>query len=152
MDLEQRVRQLEDRAAIIELTSTYCFLVDDECFDELVDNWFTEDATCDFRIRTSDGQPMISEGRESVRRFFKETVATMLKDMTHTTHNHRLDIDGDHASGHCYFELTTRSAATSEPMVGAGRYSDRCVRVDGRWRFQQRNADIFYIVPLSQGW
>lgn len=152
MELEQRIRRLEDRAAIIELTSTYCFLVDDGRFDELVDNWFAADAVCDFRSRTGGGQPMISEGREAVRRFFKEVVAGTLREMTHTTHNHRVVIEGDRASGDCYFELTARNTGTSEAMVGAGRYSDRYVRVSGRWRFLERNADIFYIVPLSRGW
>jgi hypothetical protein len=37
-------------------------------------------------------------------------------------------------------------------MTGAGRYFDKFERVDGEWRFSQRKADVFYIVPLSPGW
>ena len=47
-DLEARLRALEDREAIRELRATYCFLVDDGRFDELVDGCFTDDARCDF--------------------------------------------------------------------------------------------------------
>ena len=95
---------------------------------------------------------MVSKGREQVLSFFQETVANLLKDMTHTTHNNRITIDGDRASGDCYFELTAREANSSIPMVGAGRYKDEYQRVGGIWQFSQRNADIFHIVPLNQGW
>jgi hypothetical protein len=35
-----------------ELRATYCFLVDDEKFTELVNDHFTRDARCDFRFRS----------------------------------------------------------------------------------------------------
>ena len=42
--IEQRLRILEDREQIRELAPTYCFLVDDGRFAELVERCFTEDA------------------------------------------------------------------------------------------------------------
>ena len=152
MDLEQRIQLLEDREKIKELRATYCFLVDDDQYAELVNDHFTLDAGCDFRSRMAGFDPMVSKGREQVLSFFQETVANLLKDMTHTTHNNRITIDGDRASGDCYFELTAREANSSSPMVGAGRYKDEYQRVGGIWQFSQRNADIFHIVPLNQGW
>jgi len=164
MDIEQRIQVLEDRETIKELMATYCFLVDDDECAELVNDHFTHDAHCDFRFRP-DGlpplianaqqealPPFISNGREEVVNFFRNFVGLLLKDMSHTTHNHRIVVDGDRASGDCYFELTARDANTSVPMTGAGRYFDEFERVDGEWRFSQRKADIFYIVPLSPGW
>lgn len=152
MDLAQRIQILEDREQIRELGATYCFLVDGGHYEKLVHDYFTRDAECDFRIRLGNPDPMISKGRQQVLGFFREIVASTLKDMSHTVHNHRIAIEGDQASGDCYFELTARDANTSMPMIGAGRYQDLYQRVEDRWRFSQRNADILYIVPLNEGW
>jgi hypothetical protein len=152
MDIEKRIQILEDREMIKELRATYCFLVDDAEYAELVNNHFTSDARCDFRFRLGGLPPFISNGQEEVLAFFQTFVASMLKDMSHTTHNHRIVFDGDRASGDCYFELTARDANTSVPVTGAGRYFDEFERVGGKWRFSQRNADIFYIAPLNPGW
>lgn len=150
--IHNRLRILEDREMIKELTATYCFLVDDGCYDELVDRYVREDAVCDFRSRGGDLGPFVSKGREEVRAFFKDVVAATLRDMSHTVHNHRIIVDGDRASGECYFELTARDASSGVPIVGAGRYTDRYARVDGEWLFEERRADIFHMVPLANGW
>jgi len=152
MELEQRIQLLEDREQLKELGANYCFLVDDDRYKELINEYFTLDAKCDFRNRMPESEPLISQGREEILAFFQDVVANTLKDMSHTTHNHRFVIDGDNASGDCYFELTARDANSSTPMVGAGRYSDKYQRDAGKWRFSQRNADIFFITPQSQGW
>jgi hypothetical protein len=148
-----RLAALEDREAIRELRATYCFLVDDGRFDELVDGCFTEDARCDFRSTVEGGlAPVLANGREEVRSFFTQVVPALLREMRHTVHNDRIDLDGDRASGDCYFELTAIEAASGEPVLGAGRYIDRYRRVDGRWRFAERRAEIDFIAPLSEGW
>ncbi len=150
--MQSRLRVLEDREQIKELTATYCFLVDDGRYDELVDRHFGEDAVCDFRSRGGDQGPLVSKGREEVRAFFKDVVATTLRDMSHTVHNHRIAVDGDRASGECYFELTARDASSGAAIVGAGRYIDRYSRVGDQWVFEERKADILHMVPLAQGW
>ena len=61
-NLEARLRALEDREAIRELRATYCFLVDDGRFDELVDDWFTADALCEFRAVDGSFEPMRAQG------------------------------------------------------------------------------------------
>jgi len=152
--IEQRLRILEDREDIRELAATYCFLVDAGRFDELVERCFTEDACCDFR-GAGDGEqmaPMVSRGRAELRNFFSAVVPAALRDMAHTVHNHRVSIDGDRASGDCYFELTAVDRISGEAVVGAGRYVDRYRRDRGAWRFEMRNAAIFFIAPLREGW
>lgn len=147
--VEQRLRVLEDRAQIIELRATYCFLVDDLKMDELVDQHFTEDAVCDFRaVRGGGTLAFLSRGRTEVRTFFAQVVPAILQDMCHMTHNHRMTIAGDDAWGDCYFEVTARHDGV--PVSGAGRYIDRYRRVDGRWRFAQRNAEIYYMALLGE--
>lgn len=150
--LEARLRALEDRDAIRELRASYCFLVDDGRYDELVETCFTEDAECDFRGAQGNVGPFVSKGREEVRIFFAQQVASLLADMSHTVHNHRIRLDGDQAAGDCYFELTARDPASGDAVLGAGRYLDRYRREAGRWRFAERKAVILHIAPFSEGW
>ena len=151
-DLEARLRVLEDREAIRELRATYCFLVDDGRFDELVDGWFTEDALCDFGAADGSIEPMRAQGREELRAFFSLGVASLLRDMSHTVHNHRISVEDGRASGDGYVELTATDVAGGEDVVGAGRYVDRYRREGDRWRFAERRAEISFIAPLAKGW
>jgi len=148
----RRLRQLEDREQIRELQATYCFLVDDRRFDELVNECFTEDARCDFRDAKETMSPFVSNGRVEIRAFFIQVVDALLRDMCHTVHNERIVVEGDAASAECYFEVTARHPATSEAVVGAGRYLDRYRRAGETWRFAERKARIFYMAPLAEGW
>lgn len=152
MTLEERIKLLEDREEIRDLVATYCFLVDEGRFDELVDRCFTDNASCDFRGAGGGLIPIISRGRTEIRNFFTAIVPGLLSHMAHTVHNHRIKIDGDRAWGDCYFELTAIDRATGEDVVGTGRYIDRYRRVAGSWRFETRSAEIFFIAPAKQGW
>jgi len=138
--LERRLRALEDREQIRELRASYCFLVDDGRWDELVDTCFTDDARCDFRSARGDLGPFVATGREEVHAFFAQVVASLLHDMSHTVHNHRIRLDGDRAAGDCYFEVTAKDPAS--------RYR----RVAGAWRFEERVALIVHMAPLAEGW
>ncbi len=151
-NIEQRLRILEDREQLRELAATYCFLVDDGRFDELVERCFTVDACCDFHSAGGGMAAMVSRGRAELRNFFAVVVPAALRDMAHTVHNHRVSVDDDRASGDCYFELTAVDRASGEAVVGAGRYIDRYRRDAGAWRFEMRNAEIFFIAPLREGW
>ena len=150
--LEDRLQVLEDREAIRELQATYCFLVDDGRFDELVDRPFAKDARCDFRLVESEMDPMVAEGHEPIRFLFTQGVAALLSDMSHTTHNHRIAVEGDHASGKSYFELTAIDATTGEAVMGGGRYIDRYRRQGDAWVFAERRVEIRYMSPLREGW
>ena len=149
---DTRLQDLEDREAIRELQASYCFLVDDGRFDELVDQHFAKDGRCDFRLVPSDLDPLVAEGHEQIRAFFKGVVAVLLRDMSHTVHNQRITIEGDRAAAESYFELTATDAATGEAAMGGGRYIDRYRRLDGAWRFEERRAEIRYLSPLREGW
>jgi len=151
-DIRRRLRLLEDREQIRELQATYCFLVDDGRFDELVGTCFTDDARCDFRDSKGLISPLVSTGHKEILAFFTGVVAVLLHDMCHTVHNERIAVEGDTASASCYFELTAKHPATGDCVVGAGRYEDRYRRVDGAWRFAERNARILHMAPLAEGW
>jgi ketosteroid isomerase-like protein len=148
----RRLEALEDREEIRELQATYCFLVDDRRFDELVDECFTDDARCDFRDTKGKVGPLVSVGQQEIRAFFKDIVGSLLDEMCHTVHNERIVVDGDVASAECYFELTALHPPTGDGVVGTGRYIDRYRRVNGKWRFAERNARILYMAPFAEGW
>ena len=152
MSAESRLQALEDREAIRELQATYCFLVDDERFEELVESCFAEDARCDFRLVDSGLDPLLAEGHEQIHAFFENAVAGLLREMSHTVHNQRIALDGDRASAECYFELTAIDASSGEAVMGGGRYVDRYRRLRGAWRFEERRAEIRFLSPLREGW
>jgi len=151
-DILARLRLLEDREAIRVLQATYCFLVDDRRFAELVDHHFTEDACCDFRDVTGAMVPMVSQGRREILEFFTNVVGALLDDMSHTVHNERIRIDADTADSECYFELTAVDRTSGKALVGAGRYLDRYRRDGGEWRFAERKARMFHLTTLEEGW
>ncbi len=151
-DAEQRLQILEDRELIKELRATYCFMVDDGQMEELVETCFTDDAVCDFKSPDGTMQPFLSRGRAEIRNFYVVLVPSVLRNMSHTVHNHRITVNGDSASGDCYFELTATDVSNGKDVVAAGRYVDRYRRVGGRWRFEYRKAEIFFLNYLAEGW
>ncbi len=126
--------------------------MDDGRYDELVDRCFTDDACCDFRAADGSVGPLVSRGREEVRNFFTQVVAALLRNMSHTVHNHRIVVEGDSASGDCYFEMTATDVSSGADVVGAGRYVDRYRRVADAWRFAERRAELSYVTLLTDGW
>ncbi len=53
----------------------------------------------------------------------------------------RLEIDGDTASGTVYTHENLRTL-TGELQRPVGRYTDRYIRIAGRWLFAERNYDM----------
>lgn len=149
---QQAVRDLLAREEIRELRATYCFLVDERRFSDLVEKCFTEDAGIDFRATDASLPPFVGKGRAELLHFFSGVVGNLFSFMAHTVHNHRIVLAGEEASGDCYFEFTGVEAASGSEVVGTGRYIDRYCREDGTWRISHRRADIFYMTTLKDGW
>lgn len=60
----------------------------------------------------------------------------------HVTTNHLIEIDeaAEGATGQAYFTVLQELPGTKRvSIICAGRYDDRFVRVDGRWRFARRH-------------
>jgi len=148
----RRLERLENREKIRELQATYCFLVDDGRFGDLVATCFAEDARCDFRDTKGVIAPFVSSGRTEILAFFENVVAALLADMSHTVHNERIRVDGDTAEAECYFEVTAKHPPTGDAIVGAGRYIDRYRRAGDKWVFTERRAEIAHMAPLAEGW
>lgn len=141
---EARIQELADREELRELIASYAHRV---ARGVSAADLFTEDGG--FSLKTP-GQPVqIVSGGESVRKMY----AMIRPEDDHPLpmiHNYQFVVEGDDAYGICSNEIRAISAGKS--VIGSGYYEDRFRRVDGRWKFVQRDATMFHWVPIQQGW
>jgi hypothetical protein len=142
--LEERVRRLEDRAAIQELGVLYGFVMDER--DEPgIRQIFCEDAT----LRSEDGV-FAANGIDEIVTTYLGRFAK-LGPTNHFSHGHvvRFDeSDPDRATGllASHAEVVRDGVA----MQVALRYKDTYRRVDGRWRFADRLMGYMYYLPFTE--
>ncbi|WP_185267075.1 nuclear transport factor 2 family protein [Halopseudomonas xiamenensis] len=120
---------LEDRIALQDLMTEYCYAVDKLTdLPELLD-LFTDDALLDF----SDIGLAAMPGKERFRQFYENVFANM----THHTHyisNFRVAAyEGDTAAMTAYVEGLGRSRDGNSVQVHV-RYRMDCVKVAGEWK------------------
>lgn len=58
------------------------------------------------------------------------------------------EIDGDNATGHWYLQEFTRDHQ-GEALAALSRYTDRCARIGGDWRFVRREYHFLYRGPAD---
>jgi uncharacterized protein (TIGR02246 family) len=137
---EERIRALEDKDAIRELTARYCWAVSRNEVDA-ISALFCEDGAFVMDDRRY-------EGREAIRESYG---ASMPDPPTRPfIQNHVIELDGDRAKGVCAVEI--RAVQDGEAYTGAGHYEDEYRRVDGGWKFARRRFWFYHWVPLRQGW
>ena len=142
MTHEQRVLELWHREQIRELTYAYGLAIESQDENSMA-ALFTEDGSVDF---SSLGRGVI-RGHDALREFYRSTWPLEVKPFFT---NHVITIDGESASGIC--SLENRAVRDGESWIGAGRLHDNYVLTDGGWKFSARRVEMFYFVPLSQGW
>ncbi len=97
---------------------------------------FTEDGVF-------NGGPQPVSGHEALAQFAAGFGVNMAG-AQHWTNNHVVDGDGDEATHTCYLNLVqTKEGAKS---IVTGRYQDSLKKVDGQWRFTERN-----VIPNAAG-
>ena len=144
-DLERRVRRVEDIEAIRELKARYCAYCDDAYDPDGIASLFTEDAVW-------DGGPLgRCDGREAIRRFFREASRRVSFAIHHVT-NPMITVDGDRASGRWYLLQPCTVAEGERAVWMAARYSDEYVRVGGDWKFRNVKIDLSFVAPYEEGW
>jgi ketosteroid isomerase-like protein len=122
---------MRDVAAIIRLTHDYAFANDR--FDvEAVVGLFLATGTFDM---TAFGMRRY-EGVHGLRAYF-EKEARVLSHLMHVTSNHRVDVDGDTATGTAYFIAIAVTHHGNENQA-RGYYEDRYARTEAGWRFASR--------------
>lgn len=139
--LEDRIRRLEDIEAIRQLDAQYCRHLDDGNWDALME-LFTEDGEFDGLSHP--------RGRTEMRAFFAGLADGGLTSFWHFITNMEIELDGDHATVHSF--LWQPCVTDGAPAIAAGRYNDRVVRVDGRWRYRVKQVRFHFFGPLADGW
>jgi hypothetical protein len=138
--LEQRLRAVEDKDAIRELTARYCYAVAGNRVGELLE-LFCED--CEFELGDR-----VYRGREELRRIYGDPMQEPTPKPF--IQNHLIELDGDRARGRCAVEI--RVVQKGEAYTAAGYYEDTYRRVGEAWKFASRKYVGFHWVPLSKGW
>lgn len=142
--LEATIRELADREEIRELIANYAHRI---ARGVSAADLFTEDGG--FSLKTPGNPIQVVSGGEAVRKMY-EMIRPEDDHPLPQIHNVQLVIDGDEAFGLCSNEIRAISAGQS--VIGSGYYEDRFRRVNGRWKFVQRDATMFHWVPIQQGW
>jgi len=125
---------MSDKDEIRELLALYCFALDADRFEDMA-ALFTEDGVWETAFGTGTGRAgIVAQARG---------IATGPRPRrVHLTTNIVIELSGDTATARSNWALMQNSA--DGPTIGSGGgYSDRLVKVGGRWFFKHRTIDRF---------
>lgn len=131
---------MSDKDEIRELLAQYCFALDAERFEEMA-ALFTPDGVWETAFGTGTGRAgIVAQAR---------AIATGPRPRrVHLTTNIVIEVDGDTATARSNWTLLQNSPAG--PMIGSGgAYSDRLIKLDGRWLFKHRTIDRYIAAGQS---
>jgi hypothetical protein len=137
VSLEDDVRRLVDRQAILDVLHRYCHLVDLQDLDRMVEEVFAPDGSDDH------GEGPVT-GREAIRDWFAVNTANIAGN-AHNISNVMIEIDGDRAT----MQSTVTSWTWTRESTGAGplrpadyvlvlNYVDELSRYPEGWRINKR--------------
>jgi hypothetical protein len=138
--------ELEEKEAIRDLMSAYCFCLDNGEFDKFA-ALFSEDATFEA------GPLGKLQGRRAIYDFINAQVPRPGEGPArkHCTLNHLIRVSGVEARADSYIVVLRESSAGIIASL-AGRYEDLLVKEAGAWRFKVRKIhfDISGDLGLKQ--
>ena len=138
---------LEEKEAIRDLLSAYCFHVDDCEFDKFA-GLFAEDAIFE------PGPQGKYQGRKAIRDFIASVVPRAGEGPArkHCTMNHLIIVNGSEATANSYIVVLREADGGGIIPSLAGRYEDLLVKQNGAWRFKVRKIhfDIVGELDLKQ--
>jgi ketosteroid isomerase-like protein len=141
---DARQQEMIDREELRELTAIYAHRAAQGV--SLAD-LFTDDGAMLFSY---PGQPAAeARGRAALDAMFKDLASAEHRPLP-MIHNNLVKIDGDEAEGICSIEL--RLTQNGQSMIGSGFYKDRMRRVNGTWKFVERDMHFIHMVPIQKGW
>ncbi len=123
---------LEEKEAIRDLMSAYCFHVDNGEFEKFA-GLFTTDGIFE------SGPLGKLQGRKAIHDFIAAHVPRAGEGPArkHCTMNHMIRVNGNEAHADSYI-VVLREADVGIIASLAGRYEDQIVKEDGKWRFKVR--------------
>lgn len=140
VDLELRLRRVEDELELRRLVARYAVAVDDR------------DTATLYELYASDaefnGRDQVVQGRDAVVNYLREQTAPYGPSI-HVPQSLQITwIDDDHASG-----LATGGAELAldgKRVLAAFRYYDDYVRESGQWRFRRRDIQFIYAAATEE--
>jgi hypothetical protein len=123
--------EIEEKEAIRDLISRYCFETDRHADPDAWAGLFAEDGIW-------DGEAFGRyQGHEQLRGFMSKATSGGQAGFRHYTANVLIDVNGDTAQGKCYFLLMQASDDGPKPFF-VGYYEDKFVKQGGKWLFKER--------------
>ncbi|TQC45212.1 nuclear transport factor 2 family protein [Rhodococcus sp. WS4] len=145
--LSHRVDVLESREEIRRLRARYHDMVNTDRWSEIGD-LFATDAELDYSyVGSASGRAEISEFFIALPQQLSAGGEAFVRQFV-TAHD--VEVDGDTATGISHLLATPVYHGRS--YLVSGRFTDRYARIDGRWLFTSVAIEIWYSVPLEQGW
>ena len=103
-------------------------------------------------VREGQDDPVTAHGAADVERFF--AITRIYPDGTprtkHVITNVDIRLDGDRASSRCTVTVVQQTDVLPLQPIASGQYLDRFERVDGTWRFAERQLRDFLYGDRSQ--
>ena len=139
----------DDRNAVQALLVTYAEYVDTARLSDAAKLF--EHAT--YRVvREGQDDPVHARGTAEVEKFF--AITRIYPDGTprtkHVITNIDIRLDGDTATSRCTVTVFQQTEVLPLQPIASGQYVDRFERVDGRWRFAERELRDFLYGDRSQ--
>jgi hypothetical protein len=131
--------RLEDIEAIRRLKYAYFRLLDTKGFDELGE-LLTEDATSSYQ----SGE-LSQKGRAQIVAFLKQSLESPQMITMHTGHHPEISFESEtEATGTWYLEDLVIMPAADFELHGTAVYSDRYLKMDGRWRIHHTGYERIF--------
>jgi hypothetical protein len=141
-----QTRELADREEIRELIARYAQRV---ARRQSPADMFTDDGALIVRMPGCAAQEI--RGRQALEAMFGATNARPSRSMP-AVHNTVIAVDGDSAVATSWIELHVSDDTNPDgrAFAGCGTYEDRLRRVDGRWKFEVREADVLVVGAIQK--
>ena len=145
VELERRLRRVEDILAIQNLKARYAAFCDDNYNADEIAALFTEDAVWE--------SPTLGryEGREAIRKFF-QGASGIFSFAIHYSLNGKIEVDGDRGNAQWFLFMPCTLSADNQAMWRAGIDREEYVRVGDEWKFKWKGSTPLFNTPFDQGW
>jgi ketosteroid isomerase-like protein len=137
----RQLRELADKAALVNLSALYSMAVDDHDLDAVV-ACFAPDGTFT-RLGTT------VRGHAELRPFYASMMDRYVTTL-HTPESHVAVVDVEAGTATGVVNGHGELALGDRLLLAAYRYDDRYVRLDGRWVFASRAIRFMYNVPFDE--
>lgn len=146
--LRLRLEVLEAESALHKLRNRFHEYVNTDRWDE-IGGLFAPDAELDYSsLGSASGRLAITEFFAAIPRLLPAEAGTPF--VRQFIHGHDVTVDGDSATGTSFLFATPIYHGQS--FVLAGRFADTYTRAGGEWLFASVALEIWYSVPVAEGW